>query len=80
MTEAGIYIELNKVFQEVLKAPGLAIKPSMAPDDVAGWDSTAMVALIMLTEERFAIEFTGREIRPIKNVADLVRLIAGKIP
>ena len=75
MNEADIYTELTQIFRDQLRSPALLIGPAMTPDDVPGWDSAAMVAIIMSVEEQFGREFSRRELQEFRSVGDLVRLI-----
>jgi acyl carrier protein len=70
---------LNQVFQQVFANPALAIDVAMTPNDIDGWDSMAHVNLIAAVELRFKIKFQTKELRSIKTVGDLAKLIDGKI-
>jgi acyl carrier protein len=70
---------LNQVFQQVFGNPALAIDIAMTPNDIDGWDSMAHVNLIAAVELRFKIKFQTKELRSIKTVGDLAKLIDGKI-
>jgi acyl carrier protein len=70
---------LNEVFRQVFANPKLDIQPDMTPNDIDGWDSMAHVNLIAAVELRFKIKFDTKELRKIRTVEDLGRLIDGKL-
>jgi acyl carrier protein len=69
---------LNQVFQQVFANPTLAIAPDMTPQDIDGWDSMAHVNLIAAVQLRFKIKFDSKELRSIRTVGDLAKLVDGK--
>ena len=75
LDDATIYAELTGIFREQLEKPDLVIAPGMTQDDVPGWDSTGMVAIVMTVEEQFGIEFGPKELKEIHRVGDLAALI-----
>ena len=70
---------LNQVFQQVFANPTLTIDVAMTPNDIDGWDSMAHVNLIAAVQVRFKIKFENKELRSIKTIGDLAKLIDGKI-
>ena len=70
---------LNQVFRQVFASPTLTIAPENTPNDIDGWDSMAHVNLIAAVELRFKIKFVNKELRSIRTVGDLARLIDSKI-
>lgn len=75
MNNVTVSPELTQIFREQLRNKELAITPSMTQDDVPGWDSTAMVGIIMAVEEEFQFEFTPGELKGLRTVGDLAQLI-----
>jgi len=75
VNEAELYAELTQIFREQLRNPTLVIKPDMGPDDVPGWDSGATVAIIMLVEEKFEVEFSAQELKEFRNVDGLMQML-----
>lgn len=57
----------------------VVLRPEMTARDVAGWDSIAMLSLVVGVEERFGIALRAREIDRLHSVGDMVALIAGKL-
>jgi len=66
---------LNGIFREVFDDDSIRIAPEMTAGDVDGWDSLSHVNLIMAVEMAFKVRFSQKELLPLKNVGDLVRLI-----
>jgi acyl carrier protein len=78
MQANDIRTDLTAVFQEVFGQPSLEIRDAMTAADVAGWDSLTHITLIFAIEKRFGVKFSTREVQRMKNVGDLVGLIAQK--
>jgi acyl carrier protein len=78
MMEAEIYSELTDVMREVFDDDSLEIGPMTTAENVHGWDSQAHITLIVATEVRFGVRFRTAEVEGLKNVGELVRLIAAK--
>jgi acyl carrier protein len=69
---------LNSVFRQVFGPATPSITPTTTPQDIDGWDSMAHLNLIAAVELRFKIRFEPKELRSIKTVGDLARLIDTK--
>lgn len=78
MIEDTIIDALTPVFQDVLDAPGLRLTAGTSASDVPGWDSVAHITLVVAIEQRFGMRFNTAELEELRNVSDLVRLIAQK--
>ena len=78
-SEAEIYAALTEVFHDVFTRDDIALRPDFSAKDVSGWDSFKQIEIIVATEARFGIRMTTREIDDLKNVSDLVRVVASKI-
>lgn len=71
--------ELGPIFQEVLDQPGLQLTRTSSALSVDGWDSLAHVNLITAVEQHFQVHFALGELQELKDVGDMVDLIAGKL-
>ena len=71
---AGITDIVRTTFDD----PSLAVTPQTRAADVTGWDSVAMVEIIMAVEERFGVRFGSRDMDRIGCVGDMVGLIEEK--
>ncbi len=76
MTHAvNVSPELVAIFREELRKPELELIASMTADDVPGWDSAAMVGILMAIEELLGTELGANEVKQIESVGDLVRIM-----
>jgi acyl carrier protein len=71
-----IYQNLTEIFHDVFMRSDITLTPELTAKDVADWDSFKQIEIVMATEERFGIKLTTREIDGLKNVGDLVGVIA----
>lgn len=78
MIRSEIESKLTNVFRETFNQPALQLSPSLTADDVEGWDSLSHINLIVAVEQEFGFSFATREVRSMKNVGDLIDLIAKK--
>ncbi len=70
--------ELNAIFQRVFQDDELRVSRTTTAKDVDGWDSVRHVSLMVAVEQAFKLKFTSREVASLKNVGELVDLIAAK--
>lgn len=78
MDECCIFDRLTCLLREVFGQGSLVATPELTADQVQDWDSLGNVRLFMEIESEFSICFNVAEIRALKNVGDLARLIALK--
>lgn len=67
--------DLVAIFREELRRPELDLTASMTADDVPGWDSAAMVRILMAIEEMLNVELGAQEVKQIESVGDLTRIM-----
>ena len=79
MESNAIYKQLNDVFADVFDEEGIVLTPTTTAEDVDGWDSLNHIRLIVSVERAFNIKFSTPEIGKLKNVGELVALIASKV-
>ena len=70
--------QLNLVFQDVFDAEDLSVKVETTAKDVDGWNSLAHIRLMVSIEKKFKCRFSAAEISGLKNVGEMVSLIARK--
>jgi acyl carrier protein len=75
-----ILARLNTIFRDVLDDDEIDLTPATVADDVEGWDSLAHVRLMLTVERAFSLKFTAAQVGRLKNVGDLVALIAERLP
>jgi len=79
MTEKEIYEILAEIFQNVLDDDNLELTPELSAADVAEWDSLNHINIVVGSEVRFGVKFNTGEVEALRNVGDLVNLIANKL-
>ena len=78
MTNGDLTSRLTGVFQRVFGDETLRVSRVSTANDVEGWDSLMHINLIVAVEREFKIRFTTREIAGLKNVGELIDVIARK--
>jgi acyl carrier protein len=73
-----IMSHVTQVFRDVFNRPDMVVTEGTTSRDVPGWDSLKNVYLFVEAESAFGIKFSIAEIDSLRNVGDLVRLIAAK--
>ena len=76
--ETNLQQRLTSTFQKVFHDPSLEISRSMTANDVEDWDSLTHINLIVAIEREFKVKFTTGEVSALKNVGDLMDVIARK--
>lgn len=74
----GIRDKLAPVFRDVMDRDDIVLSDALTADDVEEWDSLSHIRLMVAIEKRFSVRFTNAEIESLKDVGELVRLIATK--
>lgn len=69
---------LTTIFRTIFLEPWLEIREDLTANDVAGWDSLSHINMILAVEKEFGMSLTTREVRSMKNVGDLMRLVRAK--
>jgi acyl carrier protein len=70
--------QLQVIFREVFKDANLEISPEMTAHQVAHWDSITHLVMISKVEEVFNVKLKLKELMKLKNVGDLLNLLAEK--
>jgi acyl carrier protein len=78
MENTEIYRKLDGIFQDVFDDDTVTVKPELTAADVDGWDSLSHIRLMLTIEKAFAVRFSASEVGKLKNVGELVNLIAAK--
>jgi acyl carrier protein len=69
---------LNKTFRQVFEDNSIQVTHEMTADDVETWDSLSHITMIAAVEKEFGIKFKLKELASVKNVGDLINMIASK--
>jgi len=64
----------------VLRDPDVNVARADVLDDLPGWDSIDLVALVVEAECRFGVIFGAEEVERLSTVGDLIRAIEAKRP
>ena len=73
-----IYERLNEVFQDVFDDDTLTVTPNTTAADVEDWDSLSHITLVAAVEDEFRMKFSMKEVVEMKNVGEMVALIAAR--
>ena len=73
-----IYERLNEVFQDVFDDDSLTVTPNTTASDIEDWDSLSHITLMAAVEDEFRMKFSMKEVVEMKNVGEMVTLIAAR--
>jgi acyl carrier protein len=79
MTKEEILAELTQIFRGIFDDDDLQITPATSADDISEWDSLKHINIVVAAEMEFKVKFQTSEIESLKNVGELVDLIAAKV-
>ena len=78
MRSDDIYPRLTRIFNEAFFRDDIVLTHETSAETLEGWDSYRHVEILFAVEEDFGIKMSSIEIERLKNVGDLVALIAAK--
>ncbi|MBO5767026.1 MAG: acyl carrier protein [Clostridia bacterium] len=67
---------LNEVFQNVFDDEDITVDRDTTADDIEDWDSLEHIRLIAAVEREFGVKFTMKEVSSMKNVGEMIDIIA----
>jgi acyl carrier protein len=70
-------LRLQAIVREVLDDPALELKPEQGPSAYPGWDSVAMVQIVLAIEAETGARLPVDVIATTHTVADLLRAFPG---
>ena len=76
MNSNEIIPRLNEVFRDVFGDSSISVTEKTTADDIEDWDSLAHISLVAAVEAEFGLRFKMREVSAMKNVGDMINLIA----
>ncbi|MFI3202011.1 MAG: acyl carrier protein [Eubacteriales bacterium] len=79
MNRAEILEAINKVFWDVFDDEDLVIIETTTAEDIEDWDSLEHINLIVAIEDQFQMKFTMGEVTGMKNVGEMISIIAERI-
>jgi len=78
MTQDDIKSKLIDIIRDVLDDETITLSRETSAKDVEDWDSLAHISIIVAIEKEFKIKFDLYELKPLKNVGEMVDLIQSK--
>lgn len=79
MDQTQALAQLSTIMQEVLDNPEVTLTPATTADDVEGWDSMSNITFVVEVERQFGVKFKTAEIEEMRNVGDMLDIIAAKL-
>lgn len=67
---------INEVFRDVFDDDEINVSRATTAQDIEDWGSLMHVTLMVNMEKAFGVRFSSREVASLKNVGELVDLIA----
>jgi len=67
--------KLKKILAKVLEVGEDEITKETSPNNVENWDSFNALMLVSELENEFNVKFTMDEVRQIKNVGDIMKIL-----
>jgi acyl carrier protein len=74
-----ILSSITDIMRDVFDVDDLTVTLDTTADDVEDWDSLSHIRLIVAIEREFGFKFKNSEIESLKNVGELVNLVATKV-
>jgi acyl carrier protein len=79
LSKNEILASVADIMRDVFDDDDLEISLDTTAEDVEDWDSLSHIRLIVAVERKFNFKFKNSEIESLKNVGELVNLIATKV-
>ncbi len=79
MIKEEILVKINEIFQDAFDDEDLEVTAATTANDVEGWDSLMQMNLIEMVEDEFGFQFTMDEASSLKNVGDMVDVVASHV-
>lgn len=76
MNKEDIIERLNGVFRDVFGDDSISVSEATTSADIEDWDSLEHINLIAAVEEEFGMSFKMREVSGMKNVGEMIAIIA----
>ncbi len=71
----GVDAALAEIVRDLLAEPALPLHDDMMMADLPGWDSIRMVTMLLALEQRFGTTLRAAEVRRLRSVGDVARLV-----
>lgn len=78
MTQNEIIAGLTEIFHDVFDDDSIVVTRELTADDVEDWDSLEHINLIGAVERKYKIRFSMKEVSSMKNVGEMIDIIADR--
>jgi len=78
MNETQILQKLTLIFREVFDDDSIRLSRNTTAEEIEDWDSLEHITLIGAVENAFHIRFKMHEVSTMKNVGEMVDIIAAR--
>lgn len=78
MAHGPVWDKVVTIIRETFDDDSIEVTRDTTADDVAEWDSLTNIELIVALESAFGVKFSTGEIAGLKNVGELVDVIAAR--
>ena len=79
MSSDDLLAGVQEVFRDVFDEPNLVITRHSSAETVPDWDSLTHVNLVTAIEKKYKVKFALGELQELKDVGDLLDLLAKKL-
>ena len=79
MDSDALLPEVQDIFRDVFDVPDLVITRELNAETIEDWDSMTHVNLVTAVEKRFKVKFALGELQELKDVGDMLDLLAAKL-
>ena len=79
MDSDALLPEVQDIFRDVFDVPDLVITRESNAETIEDWDSMTHVNLVTAVEKRFKVKFALGELQELKDVGDMLDLLAAKL-
>lgn len=76
MSRELVLEKVNEIFRDLFEDESLNVGDATTASDVDGWDSLKHITLIEAIEDEFDMRFKMKEVTEMKNVGEMVDIIA----
>ncbi|MDE6833443.1 MAG: acyl carrier protein [Ruminococcus sp.] len=76
MNKNEIVRRLTEVFRDIFDDDSIVITEKTTANDIDDWDSIEHINLIGAVEDEFGMRFKMREVSGMKNVGEMINIIA----
>jgi acyl carrier protein len=79
MSSEEVNNRLIEIIKDVFDDYSIVVNSETNAADIEDWDSLTHISLLVAIEKEFKIKFNLTEVKPLKNVGEMLELIIKKI-